>query len=83
MGFRAQCPTYTHGADNHALLVGFANIHGPDLIEDGLVGADELAGLVNDLDAHLSHPETMTMYALFCQAWARRPITSDTSTLRT
>ncbi len=83
MGFRALCPTYTHGADNHSLLVGFANIHGPDLIRDGLVGADELAGLVNDLDAHLAHPETMTMYSLFCQAWARRPITSDTGRRRT
>ena len=78
MDFRALCPTYTRGADNHALLVGFASIGGPDLIGDGLVGADELAGLVNDLDAHTAHPETMTTYSLFCQAWARRPITSKT-----
>ena len=78
MDFRVLVPTYTRGADNHALLVGFASIGGPDLIGDGLVGADELAGLVNDLDAHTAHPETMTTYSLFCQAWARRPITSKT-----
>ena len=59
VGFRAVCPTYVHGDDdnhNHMLLVTFAKLHGAELVADGLVAADELAGLVNALEAHLADP---------------------------
>ena len=59
--------------DNHTLLVSFAKLHGADLVADGLVAADELASLVEELEAHLADPATMTLYSLLCQAWARRP----------
>jgi SAM-dependent methyltransferase len=73
MGFRAVCPTYVNGDDNHALLVSFARLHGAQLVADGLVAADELAVLANELEAHLADPATITLYCLLCQAWARRP----------
>jgi SAM-dependent methyltransferase len=76
VGFRAVCPTFVHGDDddhNHTLLVGFAKLHGAELVADGLVAADELASLVNALEAHLADPATITLYTLLCQAWARRP----------
>jgi SAM-dependent methyltransferase len=76
VGFRAVCPTYVHGDDdnhNHLLLVNFAKLHGADLVADGLLAADELASLVNALEAHLADPSTVTLYTLLCQAWARRP----------
>ena len=73
VGFRAVCPTYIHGGeDNHTLLVSFAKLHGAALVADGLVAADELASLVDELEAHLADPATITLYCLLCQAWARR-----------
>jgi hypothetical protein len=39
----------------------------------GLVAASELGTLVNELEAHLADPATITLYCLLCQAWARRP----------
>jgi hypothetical protein len=61
------------GDDDHTLLVRFAQLHGADLVADGLVAADELAMLVSELEAHLADPATITLYCLLCQAWARRP----------
>jgi SAM-dependent methyltransferase len=74
VGFRAVCPTYIDGGeDNHTLLVTFAKLHGSALVADGLIAAAELAVLVNELEAHLADPATITLYCLLCQAWARRP----------
>jgi SAM-dependent methyltransferase len=74
VGFRAVCPAYIDGGgDNHTLLVSFAKLHGAALVADELVTADELASLVDELAAHLADPATITLYALLCQAWARRP----------
>ncbi len=74
VGFRAVCPAYIDGAgDNHTLLVTFAKLHGAALVADGLVAAGELASLVAELEAHLADPATITLYCLFCQAWARKP----------
>ena len=75
VGFRAVCPTYIDGGDddNRTLLVSFAKHHGPALVADGLVAASELGTLVNQLEAHLADPATITLYCLLCQAWARRP----------
>ncbi len=74
VGFRAVCPTYIDGGeDNHTLLVSFAKHHGAALVADGLVAASELGTLVNELEAHLADPATITLYCLLCQAWARRP----------
>ena len=72
--FRAVCPAYLDGVgDNHTLLVTFAELHAAELVSDGLIAADELASLVNELQAHLADPATITIYKLFCQAWARKP----------
>jgi SAM-dependent methyltransferase len=71
--FQAVCPAYIDGVgDNHNLLVTFARLHGAELVADGLVAADELAGLIAGLEAHLADPATITIYCLFCQAWARK-----------
>jgi SAM-dependent methyltransferase len=72
--FRAACPTYVHGDDHHTLLLTFARIHGPALVAEGFVTADELAELTRALKAHLADPATITLFSLFCQAWARRPV---------
>jgi hypothetical protein len=50
-----------------------AKHHGAALVADGLVAASELGTLVNELEAHLADPATITLYCLLCQAWARRP----------
>lgn len=74
--FHAVCPTYIHGDDdnsNHTLLLTFAKLHGAQLVADGLIRGDEFTCLVNDLEAHLADPATITMYSLLCQAWAQRP----------
>jgi SAM-dependent methyltransferase len=74
VGFRTVAPAYIDGVgDNHTLLVTFAKLHGAELVADGLVAADELARLVAELEAHLADPATITIYCLFCQAWARKP----------
>jgi hypothetical protein len=73
VGFRAVCPTYVHGDDNHALLVNFAKIHGAALVADGLVAAEELDELTGELAAHLADARTITLYSLLCQGWARKP----------
>jgi SAM-dependent methyltransferase len=74
VGFRTVCPSYIDGAgDNHNLLVTFARLHGTELVAEGLVAADELASLIAELEAHLADPATITIYCLFCQAWARKP----------
>jgi SAM-dependent methyltransferase len=72
--FQTVCPAYIDGVgDNHKLLVTFARLHGAELVADGLVSADELASLIAELEAHLADPATITIYCLFCQAWARKP----------
>ena len=38
------------------------------LVADGLVADGELAILVNELEAHLADPATITLYCLLCQA---------------
>jgi SAM-dependent methyltransferase len=75
MGYRALCPTYLHGDDNHRLLVNFATLHAKELATEGLIEGRELDVLASELDAHLAEPGTMTLYCLFCQSWARRPAT--------
>jgi len=81
VGFRAVCPSHIDGGDdNHTLLVSFAKLHGAALVADGLVTADELVSLVNELEAHLADPATITLYSLLCQAWARRPVPTDALT---
>jgi hypothetical protein len=70
VGFRAVCPTYIDGGeDNHTLLVSFAKLHGAALVADGLVAAGELAVLVNELEAHLADPATITL-DFFAGFWA-------------
>ena len=56
-------PTYVYGDDdhsNHTLLVSFAKLHGAQLIADGLIGADERTGLVDELATHLADPAAIT-----------------------
>lgn len=72
--FRAVCPAHIDGVgDNHTLLIAFVKLHGAELASDGLIAADELASLVTELEAHLADPATITIYKLFCQAWATKP----------
>jgi SAM-dependent methyltransferase len=74
VGFQTVCPAYIDGiGDNHNLLVAFARLHGAELVAEGLVADDELASLIAELEAHLADPATITIYCLFCQAWARKP----------
>jgi SAM-dependent methyltransferase len=71
---RSVCPTYVDGTgEDHRLLVAFARLHGDALVADGLVTAEELDTLVAELEAHLADPATITIYALFCQAWGVKP----------
>jgi hypothetical protein len=68
VGFRAVCPAYINGGeDNHTLLVSFAKLHGAELVADGLVAADELASLVNELEVHLADPATITLYSCYAR----------------
>lgn len=75
---RADCHAYTAAssggdADNHKILVTFARLHGPALVADGLVTAEELATLTAELEAHLADPETVTIFCLLCQGWGVKP----------
>jgi hypothetical protein len=52
----------------------FAKQLSGSLVTDGLLSADEFAGLVNELENHLAKPGTLTIHSLLCQAWARKPM---------
>jgi SAM-dependent methyltransferase len=74
--FRAACPTYASGGnDLHTLLVTLARQFRAALLDQGLLAAGELDDLIAQLDQHLAAPETITIYSLLVQAWARKPVT--------
>jgi hypothetical protein len=48
-------------------------MHRERLLGQGTLTATELDDLMAALRAHLDGPETVTLWALFVQAWACRP----------
>lgn len=76
VSFNAACRTSFGGGgnDHHTLLTAFSRQLGAGLVADGLLTADELDELVDELENHLEKPETLTIHLLLCQAWARKPM---------
>ena len=57
----------------HRLLLTFSNIFRDRIIRGGFLTADQLDRLTTELHQHLARPETFVIYALFFQAWGRKP----------
>jgi SAM-dependent methyltransferase len=72
ISFRAFCPTYFLSQnEQHTLLVTIARQFSAALDAAGLLSADEVSQLIDELEQHLARPETMTISFLLCQAWGR------------
>lgn len=61
------------GDPYQTLLLKFIGIFQDRILEHGLLSIDELSRLTAELSAHLAQPETFVIYALFFQAWGRKP----------
>ena len=55
------------------LIISFAEMFRPRIVEAGLATADELDSLVAELGEHLATPGTVVVRALTVQAWGRVP----------
>jgi ubiquinone/menaquinone biosynthesis C-methylase UbiE len=71
--FRAVCRTWVPGDAYHTLLLTFAGLYRTAILDRELLTEAEFAETVAALERHLADPATMTVYALFCQAWGRIP----------
>jgi SAM-dependent methyltransferase len=69
----ARAPFYVAGDPYHTLLLAFTAMHRERLLEQGTLTATELDDLTATLRTHLDDPGTVTLWALFVQAWGRRP----------
>jgi hypothetical protein len=72
---KANAFTHVFSVDDprRMLPVDFIENLGEAFVDDGLVDADELAGLKAVLSAHLADPNTFLASALFVQAWGQKP----------
>jgi SAM-dependent methyltransferase len=55
------------------LLLAFTRLNRDEIVARGLLAEAELARALAELEAHLAAPGTLVLFALFCQAWGRKP----------
>jgi SAM-dependent methyltransferase len=60
------------GDADHLLLLTFAEMHRQRLVAGGHLGAAEIDDLCAALREHLDRDDTLSIYALFFQAWGRK-----------
>lgn len=68
-------PVWQPGDLYQTLPLTFARLHWETIVAQGLLPEDELAELVEALEAHLNAPGTIVLFSLFCQAWGWKPLT--------
>jgi SAM-dependent methyltransferase len=73
VGFKVHARTFAPGDAYQTLLLTFTRLHAREIVARGLLGDGELAETMEALAAHLADPGTLTIFALFCQAWGRKP----------
>lgn len=73
VGFRAVSRVWLPADAYQTLLLTFGGIYRDAIVSGGLLTEQEFDETAADLRAHLEAPGTYTLYALFCQAWGRRP----------
>jgi SAM-dependent methyltransferase len=71
--FKVHARAFHPGEPYHSLLLTFTRLHRAEILARGLLNEWELDGAMAALEAHLAKPGTLTIYALFCQAWGRKP----------
>jgi SAM-dependent methyltransferase len=69
VGVDAHVRVWRAGDPYQKLLLRFAEIHRERILALATVTETELDSWVRELDAHLDHPDTVTLYATFFQAW--------------
>ena len=62
------------GDPDHTLLLTFAELHHERLVAGGHLAAAEIVSLCATLREHLERDDTLSIYALFFQAWGRKPV---------
>jgi SAM-dependent methyltransferase len=70
---RAHTRVCRPGDLNHTLLPRFVGIYRDRILATGTLTADDLDDCVDRLQAHLTRPETFTLYTTLFQAWGRKP----------
>ena len=61
------------GEPYHRLLVRFVELHRARILDGCSLSAEQLDAAVARLEAHLTDPGTVTLYATLFQVWGRRP----------
>jgi hypothetical protein len=69
---RADVQLLRRGHADHTLLLTFAQLHRRRLVAEGHLGAAEIDALCAALREHLERDDTLSIYALFFQAWGRK-----------
>lgn len=62
------------GDPYHKLLLYFATLLRERILAGGSLGEATLDELLEQLDAHLGHPDTFTLYNTLFQAWGQKPV---------
>ncbi len=71
---RADVKLLRRGDADHTLLLTFAGLHRERLVANGHLAAAEFDALCAALRQHLDRDDTLSIYALFFQAWARKQL---------
>jgi SAM-dependent methyltransferase len=75
---RADVQVLRRGDADHTLLLTFARLHRERLVAGGHLGAVEIDALCAALGEHLARDGTLSICALFFQAWGRKaPCSND------
>lgn len=73
IGVDACIQVWQPGDLHHKLLLHFADICREQVLATGALTEAQLDEYVRELDAHLDHPDTVTLYIPLIQAWGRKP----------
>lgn len=67
-----EVPLLRRGDPQHTLMLTFAALHRDRVVAGGHLAADEIDALCTALRDHLDRHDTLSIYALFFQAWGRK-----------
>jgi SAM-dependent methyltransferase len=71
--FTVHARAWRPGDLHQTLLLAFTRLNRSEIVTRGLLAEAELARAMAELEAHLAAPGTLVLFALFCQAWGRKP----------
>lgn len=73
VGVNAHAHVWLPGDLYQKLLLHFAGLYRERILTMGALSTAELDRCVRELDTHLDHPDTFTLYNTLFQAWSRKP----------